>query len=77
MSEHREYELTKADARADWRQLATEVAQGASPPPESTLQAILAAAGGGPEHTTARAALRATASVYKSLGVLPDERRTY
>jgi len=74
MSEYRAYELDVQAARSDWRQLAVELAQGASPPPESTLQAIGQAAGGLPEHTTAKQALRATASVYKSLGELPNER---
>ena len=71
MSDHRPYEGNVEEARADWRQLAVELAQGASPPPESTLQAIGQAAGGLPEHTSAKQALRATATVLKQLGKLP------
>lgn len=71
MSECRPYEGNVEEARLDWMQLATELAQGASPPPESTLRAVGTAAGGLPEHTTARAALRATATVLTQLGKLP------
>ena len=60
-----DFEGTQTDARSDWRELATEVAEGAVLPPTALLAAVAEAAGGLPPGVSPRVALQATATLLR------------
>ena len=60
-----DFEGSRTDARSDWRELATEVAEGAVCPPTALLAAVAEAAGGLPPGVSPRVALQATATIIR------------
>ena len=66
------YSLTQDDARQDWHILAEETATGALLPPADLLKSIAVAAGGLPPNTTPTAAMKASANLLITSGVIDE-----